>query len=256
MRDGVADSADSGLAPVLKATRYEKARLVRIRTNHEHASVWKLDEWDLTAKTPIAPEARLEGQIAKTFFVTAPNVTVVDPAYQALWESASNLVPPVAVPVKIPASLLEPGEVTYGPFDATLPTPPGSCAPEATRNTLALVRCTGCHFRETNTAFTHISNRTVDGKSELSGFLKGNVDDPTVAAIYLSDPSQMFTADVTYETFKNPGNCAERMKKTINRSYYDLGRRRMFLAAVLNASPTEGQAEADKIQAFSADFAH
>jgi len=59
---------------------------------------------------------------------------------------------------------------------------PGRINPEA-RHKLSLNTCSGCHFRETGTAFTHVDVRAAGQEARLSGFLTGiTAGDPITGA--------------------------------------------------------------------------
>jgi len=264
--------ADGGFAKALQdtlnASRFAQAGLVRIRTNHTVAGPWQFGEWHLTSRTTVRAgqpleRALLADQIEPKYMGAAPG-TLWYWTYMQLWPDIGGLPGPRRI--HIAPKFLETTTPAYsarrqtlGDHSLTMATPPKYCATEATRNTLALQRCTGCHSTETGTSFVHISNRLTGQSSTLSGFLKGSGKDPAVLDIYYGTPDQMFSVDVFYDTYrpKAPGAvCDQLVTQHTTRKFYDLGRRRLFLASVLTAPEMASDDEAFKIQMLGTDFAH
>jgi hypothetical protein len=125
-----------------------------------------------------------------------------------------------------------------------------------TRNILALQQCTGCHTKETGTCFQHITNRPTNGSAQLSKFLTGNNAQPTIRQLWLADPAAVDHEKVPYyvEVGTSGTHCPP-TTATADRYFHDLGRRALFMAAVLRYNAETPQA-VEVIQGFKANFAH
>ena len=123
----------------------------------------------------------------------------------------------------------------------------------AARNLLALQQCSHCHLEETKTRFTHIANRKPDEcVAALSPFLTGT--NPNAGLDDLR--SQRQTHEVVVEPARHCSGTPCPPLPKITRYFHDLGRRRLFLAAVLAASAQENETQADAIGQFGTDFSH
>jgi len=258
----------NALQDALNASRFGQAGLVRIRTNHTVAGPWQFGEWHLTSRTTVRAgqpleRALLADQIEPKYTAAAPG-TLWYWTYMQLWPDIGRLPGPRRIHIAprfldTAPPIYSAKRQTLGDHTLTMATPAKYCAAEATRNTLALQRCTGCHSNETGTNFVHISNRLTGQSSTLSGFLKGSGKDPAVLDIYYGTPDQIFSVDVYFDTYrpKAPGAvCDQLVMRHTTRKFYDLGRRRLFLASVLIAPAVPSDDEAFKIQMFGTDFTH
>jgi hypothetical protein len=250
------------LAAVLQASHCQRPAKVRIRTNLEEGGPWSFSEWDLLPGMPIRGDqplarANLDDQISENFIAAQPATEEYD-RYLTLWRRDIT-GQPGPQHIYIDGVFLHRDPTPYPDLNyPILPTPPKFCASEANRNALALERCSGCHAVETGTGFTHIANRAEGQSSVLSGFLVGQKEngqpqDITLADIYLG--RKVLTVSFKYPTYtlSNDGWCDHPDQKTTTRHFYDLGRRRLFLAAVL-IWPEPSEAARKMIEGFRTNY--
>ncbi len=133
--------------------------LNQIRTNEiAIGPVWELREFVIdratgflaTATTKQSPDISFNGTPDLAAFINANEAAVL---------SGRHAVPPAWLGGADPARFI---------WQA-----PGIRNPEA-RHALALNTCSGCHFRETETPFTHVFTRGAGQEAGLSDFLTGN----------------------------------------------------------------------------------
>jgi hypothetical protein len=111
------------------------------------------------------------------------------------------------------------------------------------RRILSLQQCSSCHAKETGTRFQHVENRRVaDPLAVLSKFLSGQQIDAGFDAVYGGDPA------VYWQTTPVAGEQP--------RLFHDVGRRRLFLAAVLRSGEAYNDTDRAWIESFATDFAH
>jgi hypothetical protein len=271
------DSYTSGLKAVVAGTPILSARM---RTNSEvGAGPWFLAQWDFSANglkpTSLPEQIRIECSRPGHDSPFANNCACpkAEPAkcgdLAKLWNDYAQT--PKAQHLPVPYTPLLPMTQCYdvnGPFAGTAGAPayfegmdsaPGKCSDTDmfARRVIALQQCSMCHGPETNNPeFTHIHKRepstTVAG---LSKFLTGNVLKPTYEQLKPNAPvnQAVFTAWVNYNA---PG--CKPSDQTIPRRFHDLGRRSLFLAAVLVNGP-ETPPDGDLtgiIQDYGPDFVH
>lgn len=256
------------LQTTIKSSGFDRSQMVRIRTNEEAGGPWQFGEWHLTPTTTLSSgrldRSDLIDELAEAYVLPAlGSVAYWD--YLQLWPDITNM--PGNKRIYVAPKFLSPDSRAYSADEQTmdkhaqtLGTPPNFCATETTRNVLGLQQCSGCHSVETGTQFAHIPNRATTEDSVPSKFLAGSGPDPTLGDIYYGT-KQIFSQDVFYDTYKLPAYspvCSQKIAKQTTRKFYDLGRRRLFLAAVLDApdKPQDYDVEALKIQQFGTDFSH
>jgi hypothetical protein len=122
------------------------------------------------------------------------------------------------------------------------------------RNILSLQQCSQCHFPETETEFMHVANKHPGATSAvLSKFLTGG--DPNASYDQLSPSSASIKHVVNLNVMSG---CASRScpTVTVTRTFHDLGRRRLFLAAVLASGPVFNDEDRKFIEDYGVDFSH
>ncbi len=172
--------AGRGVAPL----RPNGSSINQVRTNEiALASPWELREFRLesrggqlvqvTAKQEV--DASLFGTTALADFVNANEVTIL---------AGRHTVPPAMLAAAAPARFV---------LQA-----PGIRNPEA-RHKVAVATCSGCHFRETGTGFTHVGPRSPGQTAPLSGFLTGiAAPDPLTGAPHAFNDLAARAADLRH----------------------------------------------------------
>jgi hypothetical protein len=248
----------NGLREALRASHYKNPLRVRIRTNLNESGPWSMSEWDLDRTTRVREgepleRSYLEDQISDKFIRASPGTDDYKKYTVKLWPDVSSMSGPHHI--KIDPDFLHKEATPYGAQPngpPGMPTPKNFCATTPTRNALALERCTGCHMTESATPFTHISNRPKGGSSVLSGFLTGGSRNPSLEDIFYG---RVFQVDVKYDSFDVSGNvCDQPAVKCVTRKFYDLGRRRLFLAAVLIGGPYFTEQARALIEAYRTNY--
>lgn len=141
----------------------------QVRTNEiALGSPWELREFRLAAGgARLAPVTTKQSPDA-SFIGTAELARFIN-ANEALARAGRHVVPDAWLGGADPARLI---------WNA-----PGIRDPEA-RHGFALQTCSGCHFRETSTSFTHVSPRAAGQEAPLSGFLRGGTaPDPVTGTV-------------------------------------------------------------------------
>jgi hypothetical protein len=229
------------LTKAIKATRYNQATMVRIRVNRSHTPQdWRLGEWDLTPGTTLTSldPSPLDQQLKTS--LTASGFSALAAA-----------TPPDAKSVKLPTPFY-PGIKAYSNMAYGMPLPSGVPANPNNlhvRNMIALQQCTGCHTTETGNDFAHIN--VGNGAAVLSPFLAGiKTDKPTIDDLYFADCTAGIVS-CTKVKYTSDG-------QYVTRRFHDLGRRLLFLSAVIsapNTSPLDARS-LGFINAFATDFSH
>jgi hypothetical protein len=125
------------------------------------------------------------------------------------------------------------------------------------RNIVAMQQCAFCLTNETGTEFTHIANRAPGASSKLSHFLTGKTGDKLSTVLELWDAADTaFHSTTVHPSGLGPdGNACPPPPVTIARSFHDLARRALFLAAGL-AFPEETAENASMIEFARTNFSH
>jgi len=248
----------NALREALRASHYKDPLKVRIRTNLNESGPWSMSEWDLERTTRVREgepleRSYLEDQISDKFIRASPGTEEYKEYTVKLWPDVIAMPGPHHI--RIDADFLHKTDTPYGAqLDGPMgmPTPKNFCATSATRNALALQRCTGCHLTESATPFTHISNRPKGGSSVLSGFLTGDSPNPSLEDIFYG---RVFRVDVKYNSYDVSDKvCDQPAVKCVTRKFYDLGRRRLFLAAVLIGGPYFAEPARALIEAYRTNY--
>jgi hypothetical protein len=245
--------------------------LARLRTNWQLStghSKWGLAQWEFN--TSGLARTDLTDQINSACVNTIGAMAGGCATYPQLWGLLAGI--PDLKRWEIPAgSALLSNFEKYAPFPTPGPqpkplgmaTPWGVCNPSPrVRNVLSLQQCTFCHGAETNNDFTHVKNRLpTDRKAALSNFVQGLIEKPTFTQLKTLDPAAVFPVDLTYQTYSGQGSTCSTIvatQPTQHRYFHDLGRRALFLAAILIAPPGEPvpQGYLDLIASYGADFSH
>jgi hypothetical protein len=270
------DALVGGLKHVVDQCRIGESPLVRLRLNHETGTgPWEFAEWDFgPAKSRAAPcgEADTNRSLPGGLFEPWPlqdqitaratkEGTEEKSAYLELWARSESSVPNKAG-ITVPPCLRERGTVSYvkGARGMPIPTEVRN-ADLQTRNILSLQQCSFCHSSESGTKFMHISNRSPDQNSKLSGFLtgkSGNAERLPAIDELCSKPqasyAKPFRVKVHYTTTaRGVGSKSERAK--VIRCFNDLARRGLFLSAVLMAGDDPSE-RIQEINEFRTDFSH
>jgi hypothetical protein len=248
----------TGLQAALTESGIEQATEVRMRTNRSIAATkWEMSQYEFLPQKGFAP-ATLTDQIGRKY-ITAPPGSAYYEKYINLWKPFT------------PSSTVESLRVGSAMFDLpnkiytqqSLSMPDGACnqfsGPEfaRTRNILALQQCTLCHTQETGTNFAHIQNRLPNGSSQLSKFLVGNNAHPTIRQLWFADPAAVAHVTVPYEVEEGTTGkpCPPTPATPVDRYFHDLGRRALFLAAVLSYQD-QSPDHVNFIKMLKANFSH
>ena len=242
------------LLKVVNAARTESAPKVRLRVNRLHTpQQWRLGEWDFTAGQTFQPNVKLQPSVLdQQLKATVDKDTFLDLAAKT---------PSDATSVDMPANLLSSGLKQYSPSKYAMPIPVGVSLddPRNTnlRNMIALQQCTWCHTTESGTNFAHINVGKTPGSAALSPFLIGaRKDKPAIENLFYANcgDGTIWCTELDYY----PGGDQSQPVQHVTRRFHDLGRRLMFLSAVLAAPPNlhTGDKALELIQAFRSGFTH
>ena len=201
-------------------------KAVRVRINRaESPSDWRFTQVELDEALRVFSGRNLDDQIA----VDLP------PGQQtALWMAAQQAVHDGASWFPVDPNYLGKGSTGYRNLTKGLAAPQGVCGiSKETRNMLALQQCTGCHTVETGTGFKQIANRQSDQAAVLSKFLVGPAGNPKpkLQDLWRPQPGAAQSATVNYDEFGG-ADCMTAGPSSATRSFHDIARRSLFLAAV------------------------
>lgn len=231
----------------------QRRSFVRVRANF---NLDPLPSWDMAQWIADSAGFRLtdlEDQVAEF-----PD----EAGFRGIWDQLAHVPEPRRMP--IPETLTVPSRTyTHG----MQPDPPsfgmwqlqGRCRPvdEKVRNILSLQQCTFCHAGETNTEFMHVENRSpLQNVAPLSKFLTGGNANATLEDL---SGGVAFKAEVRYYRPKAQRSslCTEQRPDKLVRPFHDLGRRRLFIAAVLADTAKQPRAETlSLMRAYAPDFSH
>ncbi len=225
-----------------------KTTLVRTRINHmTTGGPWQLSQLLLDPASHTFLPARLNDQISK-------KVAQDSRLYLDLWKKVETTVSSGVLQYSIGPELLEAPIVQYNHAGRGMGTPPGVCnASKKARDVLALQQCTGCHTVESNTNFAQIHNRKENESSVLSEFLigKGAVH-PRLVDLYYGNQNIVTTLSIRYTNYVGSPPCMTQNPNNVSqRTFHDLARRTLFLAAVqTGALNSNGLPAATKFSTF------
>jgi len=231
---------ESSCVPAVLTWAREAGRLrdVRIRANYNLVQEWRMQQWKLD-RVGGWRETLLDNQLDQS-------------CYKKDTEECADLYTEWDRIVKEPQaktwnitteSLLMMGAF-YGKTAGVMPMLKDKLD-EHPRRILGLQQCTQCHLGETNTEFNHVSNRKPsDATAKLSRFLEGNGPGPTDTIKDIAE--RAFPVSLTV-----PG-----LKSKLERAFYDLGRRRMFLASVLCSGAEYNIKDQEQIEDYAVNFTH
>ncbi|MDX2178147.1 MAG: hypothetical protein SFV18_01060 [Bryobacteraceae bacterium] len=222
---------------VATLTRWQLAKsfdLVRVRVNFDlnNDKRWSMAQW--VFQNAELKRTKLDDQMSPTCM--DPNCQQILEAWKAATAQGARRAPMTATEELASYNLLlEPG----GKLPSVgMAQPAKACGPGAVRarNILSLQQCTHCHSGETNTKFTHISNRGPgQTAATLSEFLVGNEMAASLDSLSSGTAAYVAQVKVWRSEPKPGGGCTVPASKPIERRFHDLGRRRLFLASVLVA---------------------
>jgi hypothetical protein len=250
---------------------YDRPRLVRIRLNRgiskdSDSPRWQFFQWSFRTSEDSLGRLQMPVPAALDDQISDEQEAIGDekPGYLKLWDT-----PDVPQLIPIPTALLA-FNTMYHARDFGLSTPVAIKNPSARiRDILALQQCTFCHTVETGTKFQQVTNRTHDGSSTLSSFLIGN-NQPKPTLADLQDPnspaldrfclSYCTSSDRPAKACPMPpaDSCqAAGLKLSGEQRYFhDLGRRMLFMAALLAAPDTPELGSPENVLQYATDLAH
>jgi hypothetical protein len=245
-----------GLKEAIAQSGIEQSTVVRMRTNRDNVGPrWEMSQYEFLPKKGFAA-APLTDQL-NSDYARAGNAAYEK--YVKLWKGLPGNSKRESIIIN--SGLLASPKIRY--TNQSLSMPEGACnqfsGPEFTRdrNILALQQCTGCHTNETNTCFQHITNRLRNGSSQLSKFLVGNNPRPTIHQLGSTDTAAVYHVTVPYEVEAGTASkaCSYTPAPPADRYFHDLGRRALFLAAVLGYKAQTPE-NVKIIEMFKANFSH
>jgi hypothetical protein len=224
--------------------------LARIRTNSSlnPERGWHLLQWLLTAGSQWTSKPLDDELNPDCYRSSAGNCA----RFYEIWDEIEANPTLTRRPVAADSGLLLAFKA-YSSSSGPMPVPIGKSNIRP-RNVLALQQCSQCHRPETGVNFLHIENKLPGAKrAELSKFLKGEKIDATYDELLPQDTDSKYKVTITVEHA-----CASRPCSTseVVRTFHDLGRRRLFLAAVLISRRFENEADRKLIEEYAVDFAH
>ena len=128
------------------------------------------------------------------------------------------------------------------------------------RNLLSLQQCTGCHLSETkNEKFMHIENTdpsSTKPMAEISPFLSGANLYASFRDLLSEPPKGLFTFEREVPCQDPASLVCGSNQNVAKRAFHDLGRRRLFLAALLTSSENYSESDLKLLKRFTTLFSH
>lgn len=222
--------------------------LVRIRANYRSTGgQWFLLQWNLNANSQWA-SAPLDDQIDPDCYDGKGKPACSN--LPKIWDQIAAT--PDVTRWRIPlGSGLSPSFAQYVEGTRPMRFLPGRSQDEP-RRILSLQQCTQCHRPETGTDFNHVRNKVSGAPvAVLSSFLAGaGGSNPNPSYESLMDRTAATPVTLQVQTANGSGTT------TVLRHFHDLGRRRLFMAALLAAPPSYSAEAETEILAYTTDFTH